>query len=838
MGITETACFHCGEPVARNCDLFITYQGQNHPVCCSGCQAVFQLIASAGLDRYYHFRQALGRKINADVASRRQAWRAVDDRESMWGAPVADGRRELLLQVEGIRCAACAWLIRSQLEASAGIHAVQVDIATGFTRILWDPAVIRLSNIAESLFDLGYVPHLPLAGIEEQERQRERRESLKRLGVSGLGMMQVMMYAVGLYAGAAWGISPAMRSFLTWVSLLVTLPVLMYSGSTFFLGAWKSLKARRPGMDVPVALAIGLAFTASCFNFFRGQGEVWFDSVVMFIFFLTLGRHIELVLRHRNLQAGSALARLMPEWAHRVTAAADEIVPAADLVSGDRVRVLPGEAFPADGVIVNGTTEVDEALLTGESRLVMRGLGEGVVAGTVNQSQAVEVKVTAIGNDSTISTLARLVLAAQMRRPNAAGLPSWLVPVFTLTVLTLAAGTWMFWLQAQPGQAFPAALAVLVASCPCALSLALPAVYSAASHRLLLQGILLTRGDALHDLLQVDTVIFDKTGTLTRSHPEIQQVMTNPLRPDCTEATARELAAALEAHSIHPVARAFRQGSKRAMAGEVIAHAAGGLEGIIDDRRWFIGSADFVQDRLGVSTDGNGSGEIWLADEGGWCARFTLSDALRPGSKSTVRQLLANGMDVRILSGDEETAVARVAAMLGIRSWHAQQRAAMKLQFIRDLQAKGRTVLMIGDGANDGPVLAAADVSMTVQGATELAASTADFILTAESLRTVLRAFATARKGSRLIRQNLVWALFYNAAVMPLAMSGTLKPWMAALGMSASSLLVVLNAARLSGHSVRRKLPGTAANPGSHRPRADRGWVSEPSCAEHQAPSP
>jgi len=662
-----------------------------------------------------------------------------------------------------------------------------------------------------NLFELGYVPHLPVAAIEEQGRRRERRDSLRRLGVSGLGMMQVMMYAVGLYAGDAFGISPAARGFLTWVSLLVTLPVVLYAGRVFFAGAWAGLKARRPGMDVPVALAIGLAFAASCVNFFRGQGDVWFDSVVMFIFFLTLGRHMELILRHRNLQAGTALARLMPEWAQRITATGEQTVPATDLAAGDQVRVAPGETFPADGIISSGATEVDEALLTGESRVLSRGSGEPVVAGTVNLLQAVVVKVTAAGNDSTLSALARLVLAAQTRRAGTAGLPSWLVPAFVTAVVALAFATWLYWYQVTPALAFSAALAVLVASCPCALSLAIPAVNSAASQCLMQEGILLTRGDALHELLSVDTLIFDKTGTLTCGRPEIQSVKINPAINGLSERNLIDVAAALEAHSIHPVARAFRCGTVRMQASQVIAHASGGLVGVVNGHRWCIGSAGFVAKFLGREIQSAANGDIWLADGYDWRARFRLVDMLRPGSQQVIRRLSASGLEVRILSGDEEAAVAMVAERLGVSSWAARRRPEDKLRYIHELQAQGRTILMVGDGANDGPVLAAADVSMTVQGATELANSTADLILTPESLLPVLRVFEISRKAARLTRQHLVWALCYNAAIMPLAVSGVLEPWMAALGMSASSLVVVLNAARLSGFAAVPRPAGAAS---------------------------
>jgi len=309
MESTENACFHCGEPIPAD----------------------VKLIFGTGLGRYYQFRQELGRTAEEDSKQIVAAWQGCDSRQALWGSELDDGSRELLLQTEGIRCAACAWLIRSHMEIMTGVKTVQVDTATGYTRIIWDPLQTRLSKLARALLELGYKPHLPLAGAEEQGRQEARRSSMKRLGVAGLGMMQVMTYAVGLYAGDAFGMKLAERSFLEWVSLLVTLPVVLYSGRIFFEGAWRSLRARRPGMDVPVALAIGLAFIASCVNFFRGEGQVWFDSVVMFIFFLTLGRHVELVLRHRNLQAGAALARLLPEWAARLSGKNLETVPAMDL---------------------------------------------------------------------------------------------------------------------------------------------------------------------------------------------------------------------------------------------------------------------------------------------------------------------------------------------------------------------------------------------------------------------------------------------------------------------------------------------------------------------------
>jgi Cu2+-exporting ATPase len=795
MEITENACFHCGEPIPDGISLDIEQDGNRHPVCCSGCQAVARLIYSTGLGRYYQFRQELGRQAGEDARATVEAWQGCDDREELWGAKRPDGGRELLLQTEGIRCAACAWLIRSHLEKKPGVQAVQVDIATGYTRILWNPLNNRLSRLAHSLLELGYKPHLPLAESEEQGRQAERRASMKRLGVAGLGMMQVMMYAVGLYAGDAFGMETGARSFLEWVSLLVTLPVVLYSGSVFFQNAWRSLRAGNPGMDVPVALAIGLAFLASCVNFFRGEGTVWFDSVVMFIFFLTLGRHVELSLRHRNLQSGAALARLLPEWAARLGEDGPETIPAMDLRAGDRVRVRAGETFPADGILSGGATDVDEALLSGESRPLAKSTGDAVIAGAINLRQPVELVVTAGGNETTVSALGRQLLSAQTQRDSVHGLPQWLVPAFIVAVLMIAFATWAGWMLLDPPLAFPAMLAVLVASCPCALSLALPAVHAAASQRLLNEGILLTRGDALKALDGVDHVIFDKTGTLTQGFPRLSQVAMNPERNDFGRDQALAIAGRIEAASAHPLARAFPTTTDTLP--EVRLVSGQGLEAAIEGRHWRLGQAGFAAPDRSPAMGRDGETEIWLGDERGWLAGFGIVDELRKDAEKTVRRLADSGLSLSILSGDGADAVRRVAQRTGVEHWQARQSPQDKVQAIQSMMREGRTVLMIGDGVNDAPVLAAADVSMTVKGGSELANSAADLILTGESLAGVASARSIARQAQQLIRQNLTWALLYNLSVLPLAISGLLQPWMAALGMSLSSLLVVLNATRL-----------------------------------------
>jgi len=698
--------------------------------------------------------------------------------------------------VEGIRCAACAWLIRSQLEARQGIDQVQVDVATGFVRINWHPDKLRLSKIAAILSAVGYRPHLPLAGTESMGRQEERRNALKRLSVAGLGMMQVMMYAVALYAGDSMGISEVSERFLQWISLVVTAPVLLYSGRVFYTNAWRSLSNRRVGMDVPVALAISIAFIMSCFNFFTGNGHVYFDSVVMFIFFLSLGRYAELVIRHRNLQTGLALARLLPEWAELINDGKTEQVPATDLRIADLVRVRAGQTFPADGLVISGFTEVNEALLTGESRPVIKHVGDKVIAGSINQSQTVEVEVSEDPGDSTVSVMGRMLLKSQTHRSRYARLSERYAGWFVAVVLAISGLTATWWLLHDVSMIFPATLAVLVISCPCALSLATPAAIASSSRALLEHGVLLTRGAALEVLSGVDTIVLDKTGTLTTGSPSVVNTAINPERETYKKETVLRIAALLELDSSHPVANAFSAAEiTRNAVFDVINHE-NGVEGRVDDIKYRLGNAAFTG--VNVTELSNGLGRVWLADESGWIARFDLDDGLRDAAAETISALRAKGLQLMILSGDHKQAVASVAERTGITTWYAEQNPKMKMEFLESLQTQGKTVLMIGDGINDAPVLSAANVSMTVSGASELANSAADFILTGNSLKYIDYIYKYGSETRTVIRQNLLWALAYNLVAVPFAAAGLIVPWMAALGMSLSSLLVVLNSGRLA----------------------------------------
>jgi Cu2+-exporting ATPase len=790
-------CFHCGEPVPGNCNLSIEADGELQPVCCSGCEAVANLILQSGQSRYYQFRTETAIKPAEEDLTIEESWRRYDERHSLWGSPLKNGRYELLLQVEGIRCAACAWLIRSQLEARDGIDQVQVDVATGFVRINWQPAKLQLSKIAAILAGVGYRPHLPLSGAESMGRQKERRDALKRLGVAGLGMMQVMMYAAGLYAGDAMGISEGPERFLQWISLVVTTPVLLYSGRVFYISAWRSLSHGKIGMDVPVALAISIAFIMSCFNFLTGNGHVYFDSVVMFIFFLSLGRYAELVIRHRNLQTGLALARLLPEWAELIKNDDEtERVAAIDLRIGDQVRVRAGQTLPADGQVISGSTEVDEALLTGESRPVEKHTGDMVIAGSINRTQTIAFEVSKDPDDSTVSVMGRMLLKSQTHRSRYTRLSERYAGWFVAVVLVVASLTALWWATHNVDMLFPATLAVLVISCPCALSLATPAAIASSSRALLEQGILLTRSEALEILGGIDTVVFDKTGTLTSGSPTVVETVINPDRDEFDQSDVLRIVASLELDSSHPISKAFADIQVRRESVTQIINHENGVQGRVDGVSYRVGNAAFAG--VNVIDLKGGLGRLWLADDSGWISRFDLDDGLRSSATETITALRARGLNLHILSGDHQQAVASVAKRVGIENWHAEQTPGMKMDFLESLQAEGKTVLMVGDGINDAPVLSVANVSMTVSGASELANSTADFILTGKSLKYIEYILSFGDKTRAVIRQNLTWALSYNLLAVPFAAAGLIVPWMAALGMSISSLLVVLNSGRLA----------------------------------------
>lgn len=792
-------CFHCGQPLPTDTPRQVVIQGQLQPVCCAGCEMAAQWIQSAGLGAYYRWRTE---PATAPDESKDHALFLAYDRpqaQQSFVTALPDGHREAELLVENLNCAACAWLIEGALGRQAGVDRIQVNAANGRLLLRFDPTRVQLSGLLARLASLGFPPHPQRPGQAGALHLRERRQALKRLALSGLGMMQAMTYALSLYSGAFHGMDPVYADFLRLVSLLITTPVVLYAGWPFFESAVQGLRARRIGMDVPVAVAIGVAYAASVRNTLVGSGPVYFDTVCMFIFFLTLARYLQASARARAGESGDALARLLPDTCLRETAQGLETITLQELLPGDRVRVPPGAALPADGRVLDQTVWLDESLLTGESRPVRRLPGDRVIAGSINGEQALRLEVTACNADSTISHIGRLLRKAQSERPTTAAQADRLAAWFAPAVLLAAAGSAWLW-RADPSRAMDVALAVLVVTCPCALSIATPTALVAAMAHLLSRGVVVIRGAALETLCEVRRAVFDKTGTLTEGRPQVTQI--HPLRAGLTRDRALALAGILEQAVHHPLARAFTAPTTTTRSASAVRLVAGaGVEGRIEGRVLRLGRPDFAaalwQGAPLTTPADDASSWLLLGDETGPLAWFAVADPVRPDASATLARLQALGLSCQIASGDAKGPVSAVASAVGCAQANARLTPEDKLALLDGLQTRGERVLAVGDGVNDAPLLARADVSVAMAAGTALAHTSADLILLQDRLSVLPEVIETARRTRRIIRQNLAWALAYNALAVPLAAAGLVTPWLASLGMSLSSVLVVLNAQRL-----------------------------------------
>ncbi|MDX1336181.1 MAG: heavy metal translocating P-type ATPase, partial [Gammaproteobacteria bacterium] len=569
--------------------------------------------------------------------------------------------------------------------------------------------------------------------------------------------------------------------------------------------AWRDLKRRQLGMDVPVSLAISVGFIASAWATVTNSGHVYFDSITMFVFFLLVGRYLEMIARHKAGQAAEELVKLMPATATRVVNGEEEVVPVTDLELGDHVLIRPGETIPADGRVVDGQSSVDESLLTGESLPLMRKYNDELVGGTVNIESPLVMNVDKLGADTTLSAILRLLERAQSEKPVIARTADRVAGWFVSVLLVIATGVFLFWYQQDPELALWITISVLVVTCPCALSLATPTAVTAATGALTRDGILTTRGHALETMASTTHVIFDKTGTLTRG--KLQLVRQEILGKE-NESRCLSIAAGLEAQSEHPLAKAILvQADERCQMEDIRAYPGKGLEGYFEGRRYWLGSPDSLQElsieqpRINIEP---GETLIYLVEEQSLLAAFVLRDEIRPEAKSTIDQLKAMGLELELLSGDRPATVAHVAELLGIEKFSGGLLPDDKLARIKELQAQGKILAMVGDGVNDAPVLAAAQVSVAMGGGSQLAHASADMVLLSEHLERLPEAVRTARRTLTVIRQNLGWAIGYNLIALPLAATGWIAPWMAAIGMSASSIIVVVNALRLSGNERKR----------------------------------
>lgn len=794
-------CFHCGLPVPSGAHYKVEVDGQERELCCIGCQAVAQSIVDNNLTDYYRFRTEIGDRPEDLVPEELRQLQVYDSPElqKSFVRDAGENLREAALILEGIVCAACVWLNENHVKQLPGIIDFRINYSTHRATLKWDNSKIQLSDVLKAISEIGYHAHPFDPGRLESLQKKEKSAALRRIAVAGLGMMQVMMIAVAMYIGAYSDMDTGMRNFLRWISLVMTTPVVFYSARVFFSSAWRDIRRRRFGMDIPVSLAIGIAYAASVWATLTGGGEVYFDSVSMFTFFLLTGRYLEMAARHKAGQVAEELVRLMPATAIRLRDGEQEVVPVGELAPNDVVLVKPGEVVPADGLVIEGSSSTNESLLTGESLPCQKQCGDSLVGGTVNVESPLTMRVGKVGDSTVLASIIRLLERAQAEKPELARLAEKVASRFVPIILLIAVGVYLWWYQSDPNHAFWVALSVLVITCPCAFSLATPAALTAATGLLTSKGVLTTRGHALETLAKVNHIIFDKTGTLSHGQLAVVDMM---VLADSSVEECRQLAAGLEFASEHPVAQAIAVLSEKPVKFTSLKAESGrGVEGIYQGKIYRIGTAEFIAELAGETPSklqmNTQYSQVFLGSETAWLASISLADRLRDESAEVVESLRQLGVEVSLLSGDSPHVVNHVAHELNIKHALGGQLPDGKLAYLRDQQAAGNVVAMVGDGVNDAPVLAAAQVSVAMGSGSQLAQASADMVLLSENLQQLPFAIRTARRMQTIIKQNFLWTIVYNLIAIPLAATGMIAPWMAAIGMSASSLIVVLNALRL-----------------------------------------
>lgn len=790
-------CYHCGLPVPEHLDLHVEILDKPRPMCCLGCQAVARAIVENHLEDFYRHRTestATPEKLVPEALRELELY----DNEKLQASFVHEqggSLREASLILEGIVCAACVWLNERHVSALDGVKHFYVNYSTHRAQLTWDDNVVHLSDVLKAISEIGYYAHPFDPGRQAELHRKERGQALRRIGLAGVGMMQVMIMAVAMYLAGDEGMDPGIRSLMRWASLVITVPVVLYSAQTFFVSAWRDLKRRRLGMDVPVSLAIGGAFLASVWATVRGGGEVYYDSVTMFTFFLLVGRFLELTARHKAGRVTDELIKLMPATANLRSVDGIEPIPVTELQIGNEVLVRPGEVIPADGRLIEGRGSVDESLLTGESLPIDKQIGDTLIGGTLNMASPLTIRVEKLGQETVLSGISRLLERAHEEKPRVALLANRVATWFVGALLLVAMLVFAYWYQQTPDDAFWITLSVLVVTCPCALSLATPVALIAATGALTRLGVLTTRGHALETLANATDIVFDKTGTLTKG--QLQLVNVHSLS-DLDSGTLHTIAASLETYSEHPIAQAVREGQRTEIAEVIESEVGRGVLGRIDGKLYRLGSLLWVKEWYpGFSDISISSTRIYLADQDNVLGWLELDDKLRPDAESALSRCKNLGIQPHLLSGDNEATVEKMAGILNIKHRLARQLPNDKLAYVHALQQQRRIVAMVGDGINDAPVLAGAQVSIAMGGGAQLAQANADMVLLSDNLERLPQSVVHARKTLKIIRQNLAWAIGYNLVALPLAAAGYIAPWMAAIGMSASSLIVVLNALRL-----------------------------------------
>jgi Cu2+-exporting ATPase len=803
-------CFHCDLEIDPSIDIRVPILGNSRAMCCAGCAAVAQAIVEANLESYYTHRTESSRKGELLVPEQLKELTLYDhpDIQKTFVHAAGEHVQEASLILEGISCAACVWLNQQHLSRLKGVLKVEINYTSLKALVRWDEREISLSEILKAIRMIGYTAHPYDPARRQHLLEKSRKDILKRLGVAGIFGMQVMGLAISLYLDDGT-MEPTIKNLLQRGSLILTLPVIFYAARPFFTGAVNDLKTRHFGMDTPVALGIGLAFLASIYTLISGRGEIYFDSVCMFSFLLLGARYLEVAARKRAADSADIVGQIKPVIARKIGPQGEIIsLPALELVCDDQVVVHAGDIVPADGIILSGKSSLDESILTGESVPKFKSGNDQVIGGSLNIDSPITVRINRTGNKTVLSGIQRLLDDAQQAKPAIAQLADRIAGWFVLGVLSLATLTGIYWFLQRPGDWLSPTIAVLIVSCPCALSLATPASITTAIGRLMKDGIVVCHKSALESLHKLDVLFFDKTGTLTEGDIQIQR---HEVIDPAFKQTHFAVCSAIEQHSEHPVARAYASHPTTLVARNVQNTAGKGLTATIDGNTWFLGTPAYISEQTGHALDESlqsgyaGQTQSVLARPQGIVARYALSDTLKPDSAALVHWLKRKGIQPIMLTGDHSGAARHIAEQVGIDTVFSGQLPADKLDILKQYQDQGdhrNIVGMVGDGVNDAAVLAGADCAIATQGAAALASAGSDILLLTPKVGAIKTAIKTANKTHAIIKQNLVWATSYNLLAIPAAAMGYVPPWLAAIGMSLSSLLVVLNALRLKGAST------------------------------------
>ena len=814
LSSTSDSCYHCGGDLTPDSSYQAELSGAPRLFCCAGCMAIAQTIHGQGLESFYARRIPLGSKPEDPTGLGDQ----VPDHLLAYDDPVLlerftrttshQNELETTLRLEKIRCAACVWLNEQHLRRLPGVKDVQINYVTQRATVLFNPDIVKLSGLLHAVEQIGYGawPFEPSESADQSKK--ERRQLLMRLGVAMLGMMQVMMYAWPTYTGAEDLLSEH-ALLLGWTSWALTVPVVFYSAGPMFIAAWHSIrlfpKTKMLGMDVPVTLAVGLAFVAGTINLVTNMGQSYFDSITMFVAFLLGARYVELLARQDAQGGAEALAKQLPATCQRLESYPEsnsaKSVPVVRCIVGDVLRISPGEIIPVDGILLSGESSLDESLLSGESRPIAKKIGDLLYAGSHNIASPILMRVEAVGQRTRIAGIASLLDKALQAKPEVVGLAEKWAGYFVVFLMTVSLFTALTWFYLDASRAWEVAVAVLVASCPCALSLATPAAMAAAQGAVTKLGLLVVRGHVMETLAKTTDLVLDKTGTLTTGKPQLQQIL--QVRSDYTEERALAVALAMELGQKHPLAFAIRQAaesqqvSPAIFSDECVSELGKGLRAgalRLGSRAWVGLDASTLTGDLEKYQQ---SSLVYLSDEKGLIALFALLDTPRDGAQELIDAAKKRGIKVHLVSGDDPQTVAWWAGYFGIDDYVGGALPEDKLSFSEKLQADGQTVWAVGDGVNDAPFLAKANISVAVGSGAPLAQAGADAVLTAESLKPLTQAVALADKTRIIMQQNLTWAFVYNVVAIPIAMMGWVNPWIAGIGMSLSSLAVTLNAWRL-----------------------------------------